>query len=135
MKCINIYFIFACLLFFACSHPPRQEYPYISGSLSQIGLSCNDTFALDAAEKAVLRQYPKLEKKLKNNHFSIFRSWYGGDAGKMKHTYSLKAIFNYYSIGNPSEGKYFEESIEVRMTKNCEVDDVIYLRDTLQVTY
>ncbi len=119
----------------SCSHPQRQTYPYIGDSLDQIGLVCTNDQALILARDAALEKFPELEKKLTENPFSIFKSWYGGDTGKMSYKYSLKAIFYYYSLGKPEEGKYYEESVEVLMTKNCVVNDVIYLKDRLQVTY
>ena len=132
------FYAIAFLIFFGaslmgCAKPVREEYPFGSVPLNEIGLSCSDQAAMDIAHKAVTNKYPKLVKKLNENPFSLFESSYGGNAGNMKHMYSLKAIFNYYSIGDPQYGEFFEESIEVTMTKDCEVMDVIYLKGKRQI--
>lgn len=116
-----------------CTKPAREEYPFGSIPLNKIGLSCSDQAALEVAKKAVSDKYPKLVKKLNANPFSLFESSYDINGGDKKYTYSLKAIFNYYSIGEPQYGNFFEESVEVTMTKDCEVMDVIYFKGKVEI--
>lgn len=109
-------------------HPPREKYYLTTVTLEEIGLSCGNSFALDISRNAVAIKYPHYVKKLEENPFSVFDSW--RDYELKNKTYSLKSIFNYYRVGKPSgnwETIFFEESIEVQLTKECEVIDVIYL--------
>lgn len=122
---------FLMVMFFGCSDASKFEYYIKSVKLAEIGLLCDDNEALRLAEKAVGSKYPGLIAKLRQHKFSIFDALYSGRSG---YVYSLKSIFNYYSVGKDDSGEFFEESVEVLMDKNCKVDDVIYFKGNAQIT-
>ena len=122
-------------LLVGCASNKAAQYPYVSGPLEKIGLSCNNNEALKVAKIAALKKYPSVEEKLNKYGFSIFRSFYSGEQENYPHKYSLKSVFYYYPVGRPEEGKSFEESLTVLLTKECKVIEVHYSKGIGQVTY
>jgi len=124
--------IFIGILIGACSSGAKFEYPFKSGKLSEMGLSCSDAEALNLAEKAVKDKYPSLSSKLEQNKFSVFSVSY---AGSGDYVYSMKSIFDYYSIGRSDLGTFFEEYVEVVLEVDCEIKDVVYFKGNNKITY
>lgn len=131
MKLIGRYLLFFCVFIGGCAVGKKFEYPFKGGKLAEIGLSCSDDEALSLASKAVNDKYPGISEELYKNKFSIFSVSY---AGAGDYVYSMKSIFNYYSIGGSDLGAFFEEYVEVILEVDCEIKDVIYFKGVNKIT-
>lgn len=125
------------LLVSACAsyEDANDEYFVKSISLDELGLSCSNSEAIEIAYQAVRDEYPRHLEKLDKNPFSVFSPVYGDFDGKIEQRYKLKSILGFKRINMKSmHGRYYEESIEVSLSEECDLRDVVYFKGVVEYT-
>lgn len=99
-------------------------------------LNCTAERAIEIAFQAVEEKYPKLMGRLKKSGFSQFSTPYSSEYGGQKKYGELKSIFGYKGIEHgPGGAKFYEESVEVHLSIDCDVLNVNYFKGKVELAY
>ena len=105
-----------------------EEY-YLKAPIEFLDVNCSKKEALEVAGLAVKEKYPEHYKKFSNKGFTVFSTPYGDRFSGIKNWGELKSILGYKLIEPGPQGAiYYEESIEVFLTQDCKVLDIVYFK-------
>jgi hypothetical protein len=117
------------------SEPWDDKYFIKSSSKGHNDLTCTSEEANDIASRAIKKKYPRHYKRFLEKRFTLFSPVYGNFGGVMQSRYNFKTILGYKKIEHSTyNGSYYQESIEVSLSKECEVLDVVYFKGKVQYT-
>ena len=105
-------------------------------------LACTNDEAKEIAKNAIKLEYPDHYNKFISNGFSLYSPSYGDyKEHKMIQLYTYKSILGYKEIEHyagvdsfSGGGSYYEESLEVFLSKECKVYGVDYFKGKVEYT-
>jgi len=124
-----------------CTHFPDEpwddEYFIHDHSDGHHELKCTNEQAKKIARNAIGKELPKHYDSFINKGFSIYSPIYGDYKGnKSIQRYTYKSILGYKAIEHMKYGgSYYEEHIEVSITKECKVLGVDYFKGKIEYLY
>jgi hypothetical protein len=96
-------------------------------------LDCSNDEATAIAAGALRRKYPEHYERFKKIGFNDWAPIYGDYKGKTIQRYTYKTVLAYKILENQSmQGSYKMESIEVSLSKSCEVLGVEYFKGKVE---
>lgn len=96
-------------------------------------LACTNEEATIIAANALRKNYPEHYDRFQKIGFNHWSPLYGDYKGKTIHRYTYKTVLAYKILKRQAEqGSYNMESIEVSLTKSCEVLDVEYFKGKVE---
>lgn len=118
----------------ACaSEPWDDEYFVKDNSGGHTHLDCGNNEGTKIASAAIAEEYPNHYKRFLEKGFSIWSPVYGEVNGEIQWHYTYKTILGYKKIEHSRyQGSYYEESIEVALSQDCRVLDVVYFKGKIE---
>ncbi len=96
-------------------------------------LACSNEEATVIAANALRKEYPEHYERFQKIGFNDWSPTYGDYKGKMIQRYTYKTVLAYKVLESQSEqGSYKMESIEVSLSKSCEVLGVEYFKGKVE---
>ena len=121
----------------ACSDEPWNDEYFIKDlSDGHSELECTKAEANSIASKAIENKQSKYYRRFLDKGFSIYNPVYGKFDGVTQQRYNYKTILGYKKVEHMVfGGSYYEESIEVSLSKTCDVLDVVYFKGKIDYVH
>lgn len=118
------------------AEPWEDEYFQKTSMDGHHNLDCTNDVAKEIAVKAVKDEYPEHFKAFLKKGFSLYSPIYGDYKGKQRWRYTYKSILGYKKIEHlRNGGSYYEKSIEVSLSKSCQILGVDYFKGKIEYLY
>lgn len=120
-----------------CSNLPDEpwndEYFQTTDMDGHHNLSCTNDEAKVIASAAIKREYREYYSEFLEKGFSLYSPTYGEYRGVETRYYTYKSILGYRKISHQRYGgSYYEKSIEVVLSEQCEVLGVDYFKGKIE---